>query len=273
MAMQYWYQYVYSDLLRRCLFPEASHWRTLWPLPFWFYGDDLIGLLPSYAYEYVTGIAWVDRKKTDKPLRLHAFLNDAFGLKLKMSDCAVFLPYPGKDPLLTEITVCGTVAREGPKFLQRRFVHILASDDFLDKDPTLYSNGLMSLRVVQDYWARASTTVNGTTWAAYLLKLRGLAVDTAGVNVNAYRFIKHLHDAVCKAHPECIEDLEKFDLANDRDALEFRRRVADANLPYEMMRDFPDYTHLQFHYWPRRSHCRELVARIREGGLFPHLYA
>jgi len=272
MAMQYWFQYVYSDLLKRGAHAEAQHWRTLWPMPAWFYGDDTLGYFPEYAYRYVVGKEWADRVPWDKPTALNDFLSTILGLRLKMSDCAVFLPEFEKDPLLTVVNQHGTIVRPGPKFLQRRFVHIMASEDFLKIDPTLYEHSVAAYRTSHDYWTRASTTVNGSTWASYIMKLRGLAIDTAGINASAFAFLKHMHDEVCKQHPESIEVLENFDLKNDYEMIEFRRRVADSGLPYELMRDFPDYTHLQFHYWPRKSHCRSLVTHIRESGLYPHLY-
>jgi hypothetical protein len=272
IAFEAWFNMVYTDLIRRSKCREAAHWRSCWPLPLWIYGDDHLANLPEYVYPYVTGKDFEDASPDDKPVNLSDWLRAATNLSLKMSDCAIYLPTPTRpEPLFTDVYM-GSVRVPGPKFLQRRFVHAEAPDWILEDDGN-YEHALMPFRPIEDYYGRASTTVNSTTWAGYLMKLRGLAVDVAGSNGYAFAFLRFIHDKIAYDHPEAIAAILGLDLENDRQLLEFRRRVADSGLPMSLLRPFPSYSEMQLHYWPKIGDVTHLAGMARKNGNFFNLIA
>jgi hypothetical protein len=270
IGIELWAIYVKRCLTKLGLFKEAHHFSSIWPLPFWIYGDDHIGYLPSYLYPYVVGKEWKDRRPNDKPNAFSDFLKRTVNLNLKMSDSAVYL---GSNCLLTLVNRYGEVIKPGPKFLQRRMVYGEADSDMLEADADIIPKTIKCHRVTPDYYTRASNTVNGCTWAHYVLKLRGLVVDTCGTNPEAYNFLKFVHDTVITAHPEVIDEIESINLAEDMHVLEMRRKIADSGLSYDFMHTFPSYAFLRDHYWPRRSAVRAVVANANRNGHFACLYA
>jgi len=265
----------YMDVCRRLreagMTRELAHWRSIWPMALLLYGDDYLSYMPSYVYRYFIGKEWADRLPSDKPVALDAFVKNAFGINLKMSDSSVYFDEPGKLALFTIPDDFGGIARMGPKFLQRHFFAVKAEEVEIDMDSDKYPLAILSFRTIEDYFTRASMSVNSATFSGYLMKLRGLAIDTAGANVHAYEFLRFIHDCCVRDHPEALFNLDRDDF-EDREYADFRRKLWFSGIDAEFCRNaFPSYEHLRDHYWPTKSAVHECVVNCQKTGFYRDL--
>jgi len=265
-----WFQYVYRALRDSGQFKNALHWKSIWPLPMVLYGDDNVDYLPSYCYEYYVGKPWSERATDDKPWFLSKFLKKAVNISMKMSDSNVFFSRPGIHALWSEVNWQGQLVTAGPKFLQRRFVVVTATETMLDANSDLCNPSFVAWRPVEDYYVRASTTVGSTTWAGYLAKLAGLAVDTAGSNASAYHFLRYVYRAVARMHPEALID-DEYRLSTDREFTEYRRKMVDSGWLSSGM--FPRFDDLRMHFWPKKSEVAMCVQEMKRTGHYQSLHS
>jgi len=217
IAIRAWHIWVFFDLMKRGMDEEAAHWRQYMDYV-WVYGDDTLASLPWYAYVYVTGVEWHERRPIgDQPVVLDQWMKAHLGLKLKMSDCYVFSACPenGGDPLMSVPDKVGGLAWRGPKILQRHFIRIdvnyevmLQTQRFkqsrgrlisIDGGEVLFKDVVVPYRPLTAYYSRGSMSVNDNSILGLIVKTRGLAYDTAGTNLTAYRFLLHYHDQLCLA--------------------------------------------------------------------------
>jgi hypothetical protein len=273
IIFELWYIHVFNDLRKRDMRKEAAHWKTIWPLPIMIYGDDHMGMLPSYAYEYWVGKPWSARSKGDKPVAADKFFGQAGKINMKMTDSDVFFdvldPNGRTCPVWATLgNGYGGVGVSGPKFLQRRFIPISATADVLERCSDAMPYSILSYRPIEDYWVRASTTVNGKTMGAWLVKIRALAVDTCGANPDAYNFLKFVHDYIGVKYPEARAEIEGLEI-DDPQLAEAKRKLLDKLFTVEdLQRGFPEYMELKATYWPKRGDILDCITKAQSTGFY-----
>lgn len=174
-----------------------KHWRRREN-----YGDDgLDGFLKRdfyiYSSEPMSNKAWPDR--------LDKYLTEVWGLSLKKSDTHFFVE--GDECFLTELRsyplnpsyygaegmqqIPGGMAyytkivKDGPKFLQRRFVRRVVNGEEL----------IMPYRPATDYYVRAGTSANppdATDPLRWVIRWRAQKIDTCGNDGEAWTFLDKL---------------------------------------------------------------------------------
>jgi len=262
LAMEMWYQWVAHSLRAAGRMNELDHWKSIWPLPLLIYGDDLLTHLPSYVYPYWVGKLWEDREPGDKPRALSAFLKGCANIELKMEESDVF------DSIASVPDSRGGLSKRGPKFLQRYFVWDRASQTMMDEMPGAYPMAFSNYRVTTDYYTKAALTVSGATLSHYVLKLRGLAVDTAGANYEAYEFLKIMHDEICNDFPDLAYRIENINTGSPEfDDLRKRSKPNDIAIG-ELKLAFPSWDRLRHHFWPTVETVNDAMSRSRRTGFY-----
>lgn len=267
-GFEMWYLHVAQSLQEANKLAELAHWKSIWPLPLLLYGDDLLAAMPSYVYPYWVGKKWEERKPGDKPVALSQFLNKYLNVNLKMEESDVY------DSLLTVPGQMGRLSVRGPKFLQRMFVWARADYQISENVPGYYPQCFIPYRATTDYYTRASMTVNGVTLSHYVLKLRGLAVDTAGTNYEAYSFLRFLHDSICKDFPHIFSEIDALAKGFDSRALPYELQDVNKRLKpndfaiTELLAGFPSWNRLRDHFWPTSANVAVAHARARSTGFY-----
>jgi len=272
IAFEMWYLHVYSELVKTGQTREAAHWRKIWPLPMLIYGDDHVIYLPSYAYQYYVGKPWARRKLKHKPKYIDAFLQRVANIALKESDSAVYFA-DDRHPLCTVVDQSGTILHQGPKFLQRRWVLAKVPGYVLEQRQSAETFAFLAFRPTEDYYAKAATTVNGGSLPYYILKLRGLAVDTAGANRHAYLFLRFLHNNLCMHYPAVVDEIEQLSVDTDPGAADYRKRMVPNGLPLGYCKSvFPDYADLKVHFWPDKLDVNLCMLRAKSTGFYSRMH-
>jgi len=271
IAFEMWYLHVYTELVRTGQTREAAHWRSIWPLPLLIYGDDHVAYLPSYAYPYYVGKPWEERELGDKPQYLDAYLGQVANIRLKMPDSAVYFA-DDRHPLCTVVAQTGQILHHGPKFLQRRWVLAKVPDFVQEQRPSAEKFAFLAFRPTEDYFTKAATTVNGDSLPYYILKLRGLAVDTAGANRAAFMFLRFVHNNLCQHYPSVVEEIALLSLDTDPGTADYRKRLTPNGLPLGYCkRAFPDYADLKVHFWPDRLDVNLCMLRAKSTGFYSRM--
>jgi len=241
---------------------ELEHWKTMWPLPLLLYGDDLLAHLPSYVYPFWVGKEWADRAPGDKPDALSAFLKTAANIELKMEESDIF-------PLINSVPDgLGGLSQRGPKFLQRYFVWDRASQTMMSEMPGAYPMAFSNYRITSDYYTKAALTVSGATLSHYLLKLRGLAVDTAGLNYEAYEFFRFMYDEICSDFPDLLHRIENINTGTP-EFDDLRKRAIPNDIAIgELKQGFPGWNRLRSHFWPTIEAVSDSHSRSRRTGFY-----
>jgi len=206
--------YVYRDLKAKGMEAEAAEWwdDNDWR---WVYGDDTIAVFPSFLYPYVAGKPWAERHPDDQPEGLIKFFSK-MRLDVKRSDTHLFFQKDDeddRDPLLSYPDGRGGLLHPiGPKILQRHFVKASYDPDVLSEATSLkliveedgtkrlwwpegntfvrYEGVVLPYRTIQAYLTRGSVSTTNNSDEAMYCKVIGLAYDTAGTNLQAYKFLK-----------------------------------------------------------------------------------
>jgi hypothetical protein len=249
--------YVYHQLVGRGDHATAEAWRQFVRY-MWVYGDDTIGVFPSYVYEFVVGKRWEERLPGDKPEALDRFMREVVGIGLKTSDSFVFFRTDKvQDPLLSVPSADGDLEVKGPKILQRHFIKETINIQSLSLYGTVFeSDGrwfsefggelkyvdcILPYRPLRAYYCRASVSAGDNSNLALIAKLRGLAFDTAGTNLAAYRFLHHVHSELCALEASDDLELRLSQFLEDKDkSLDVYKRAESSSFEIrELLGGFP----------------------------------
>jgi len=280
--------HVYRDLLRRGLTSEAAEWwnDNDWR---WVYGDDTIAVFPSYLYFYVVGKPWEERLPGDEPHGLYEFFGK-MRLDVKKEDTHLFFQKndsDNRDPLLSYPDGKGGIVDSpdypiGPKILQRYFIKVsydpiaLAERSELeiryDEEGKIklwwplnstfvrYENIIMPYRPLRAYLTRGSVSTTDNSDEAMISKITGLAYDTAGTNLGAFRFLREIYSHLQSLDLDwaLVRQLSEHHW-NSSDAL--RRVVTDFG-PEVLAKGFPPQLTVLVHHLPNERAMDQFHRRV-----------
>jgi len=264
IMFEMWFVHVGAQLRLEGKVAEYNDWVCNWPIRYFVSGDDWLASLPSYTYKYYVGKDYVNRAPGDKPEAFAKFALSAANLTVKMEESRVF------DSLYTITNGRGSIRRDGPKFLQRRFVKVRVTDRMRPHMPNdVLNKFIVPWRPIEDYYSRCATTVGGVTLAHYVLKLRGLMVDTAGANYYAYHFIRKIHDGIFDAHPGLQEEVDNLSIQDMQlGCVDFLKRLAGKEYtPEEIARQLPTLASLRNKFAVTNSKMCAVRLNLAKGGV------
>lgn len=213
-------QYVYSNIKNIDPILAADYKKDFNTFAKDIYGDDMFLTYPVKYWKFIIGD--IPIKNCIDLSNLSNYMKRSSGVAIKSTEAFVYVEdKSGYGPFFSVVDRDGMCVHPGPKFLQRRFVHV----DVRNSEGQYVDQMAMPWRVITDYYSKAAYSFTDVDADFYwLVKWRALQLDTCGTNKKAYDFLEYLQRELMKIYAM------DYDRVNDLIQEWIKKCVSNENL-------------------------------------------